>query len=305
MPCYCPLKGYRSKNLSEKGRRPIVFSLSEAYTDLPVKIPCGQCIGCRLEKSRQWAIRCLHEASLYPDNCFLTLTYDENNLPPKGEVVLRHFQLFMKRLRKQYGNNIRYYHCGEYGAKLGRPHYHAIIFNHDFKDKVLLTIKNSHSLYTSKALEQLWPFGYSSIGDVTFQSAAYVARYILKKITGPQAKEHYQTIDKTTGQITYRKPEYTTMSRRPGIGKGWLEKYKTDVYPFDLIVVNGIKMKPPKFYDLQHEIDNPKEYKEIRIKRKQQGARQAPNNTPERLAIREEIRERKLEKLPRNLDKGD
>lgn len=208
----------------------------------------------------------------------------------------------MKRLRKQYGPNIRYYHCGEYGAKTQRPHYHAILFNHDFKDKVLFTTNNSNNLYTSEELKKLWPYGYSSIGDVTFQSAAYVARYILKKITGPNAKEHYQTINKTTGQITYRKPEYTTMSRRPGIGKPWLEKYKTDVYPFDLIVINGVKMKPPKYYDKQYEIDNPTEYKKLRSKRKQKGARIAHNNTTDRLAVREEIQERRLEKLPRNLE---
>lgn len=296
------MKGYRSKNLSPNGKRPVVFSLSEAYTDLPIKVPCGQCIGCRLEKSRQWAIRCLHEASLYSHNCFITLTYDEIHLPPNESVDLRHFQLFMKRLRKKYSGSIRYYHCGEYGTKNNRPHYHAIIFNHDFKDKQLHTVINKNNLYISKELQTLWPFGYSSIGDVTFKSAAYVARYILKKVTGPQAKEHYLHINKTTGQITQRKPEYTTMSRRPGIGADWLKKYKTDVYPEDLIVINGIKMKPPKYYDKQFEIDSPKDYQKMRAKRKQTGARQAPNNTPERLEVREIIQEKRLEKLPRNLE---
>jgi len=302
MPCYAPLKGYRAKASSKTGKRPIVFSLSEAHVDQPVKVPCGQCIGCRIDKSRQWAVRCLHEASLHKENSFITLTYHEAALPPDKSVRLRDFQLFMKRLRKKYGPNIRYYHCGEYGEKNNRPHYHAILFNHGFNDKILHRVINKNNIYTSEQLETLWPHGYSSIGNVTFQSAAYVARYIIKKVTGSDAKEHYQYIDETTGEIHQRKPEYTTMSRRPGIGQGWLETWATDIYPVDTVIIDGKKNKVPKYYDKQFEQDNPQEYAEMRRKRKILARRQVGNNTPERLAVREEVQERKVERLPRNLE---
>jgi len=122
-----------------EGKRAIVFNPKYGYPDMPVELPCRQCIGCRLEYSRQWAIRCLHEASLYDENCYITLTYDDQKLPEsydiKNGLDLSHFQLFMKRLRKKYGAKIRFFHCGEYGEDRGRPHFHACIFNHDFQDK--------------------------------------------------------------------------------------------------------------------------------------------------------------------------
>ena len=246
MPCYSPIKGYRSKVLSPNGKRTIVFKPNLGFVDPPVLVPCGQCCGCRLERSRQWAIRCTHEASLHENNCFITLTFNDDNLPSDKSLDVRHFQLFMKRLRKQFGSNIRYYHCGEYGEKFRRPHYHACIFNFDFPDKKIFKISNGHNLYTSVILSEIWPYGFSLIGDVTFQSAAYVARYIMKKVTGDLAKDHYEYIDPDTGEIINLKPEYTTMSRRPGLGKGWFEKYKSDVYPDDFVILNGKKMKPPK-----------------------------------------------------------
>ena len=131
MPCYTPLKGWRSQERTESGKRAITFRLREGYADMPVDVPCGQCIGCRLERSRQWAVRCMHEASLYENNCFITLTYNEDHIPSDGSLKKDHFQKFMKRLRKKFGAGIRFFHCGEYGAELSRPHYHAILFNFD------------------------------------------------------------------------------------------------------------------------------------------------------------------------------
>ncbi len=188
MACFGPLKGWPSKKLTPSGKRQVVFNISQAYTDRPVNIPCGQCIGCRLDKSKQWAIRCVHEASLYDNNSFITLTYNTEHLPEDRSLEVRVFQLFMKRLRKRFGTKIRFYACGEYGDQNGRPHYHACLFNHDFQDKKLWKRGKDPSLdlYRSADLEKLWPYGYSSIGEVTFQSAAYVARYIMKKITGPK-----------------------------------------------------------------------------------------------------------------------
>ena len=136
MPCYRPIKGYRSRRLNaETGKRPVVFNPRDGFYDQPVDLPCGQCIGCRLERSRQWAIRCVHEASLHERNCFITLTYRDECLPTNGSLDLDAFQKFMKRLRRRFGEGVRFFHCGEYGENFGRPHYHAILFNLDFSDK--------------------------------------------------------------------------------------------------------------------------------------------------------------------------
>jgi len=298
MACYNPLKGYRSR--TSQG---IVFSPKLGYIDLPVTIPCGQCIGCRLEKSRQWAIRCSHESSLYSKNSFITLTYNDSSLPSDGSLNLKHFQNFIKRLRKlhQY-KTIRYYHCGEYGPKLGRPHYHACLFNHDFEDKTLWQIKNDVKLYVSKELQTLWPYGYSTTGDVTFQSAAYVARYIMKKITGPAAEAHYEHTDAETGEITSLAPEYTTMSLKPGIGSGWLEKFKSDVYPDDFVLMNGKKMRPPRYYNGLYELTDARNFVLLQRDRKKQARKHKENNTPARLRVREICQEQRLKHLPRKYE---
>ena len=151
MPCYHPLTGYRSIEVTANGKRKLVFDPNKGYVDLPVTIPCGQCIGCRLERSRQWAMRCYHEASLYDLNCFVTLTFNDTHIASDGSLDHRDYQLFMKRLRKKFPKNkIRNYHCGEYGEQCrtcgqqrkycqckkyipspGRAHHHACLFNFD------------------------------------------------------------------------------------------------------------------------------------------------------------------------------
>jgi hypothetical protein len=300
MPCYSPLEGWKSRTLNKTGKRSIVFNVKYGYADLPIKVPCGQCIGCRLERSRQWAIRCHHEASQHEENCFITLTYNDKNLPENGSLDKRAFQLFMKRLRKKYEpKKIRFFHCGEYGELHQRPHYHACLFGLDFKDKKLWQITKEIPLYTSKELQELWPYGFSTIGQVTFKSAAYVARYIMKKVTGDKAEQHYQVTDPQTGEITQRTPEYTTMSRRPGIGKNWLEKYEADVYPGDFVVIAGKKMRPPKFYDRQYEIADPKTWTRIKSRRKINAKKNPEENTTERLTVRRKVKEAQAELLKR------
>jgi hypothetical protein len=299
MPCYRPLKAYRLAGETKLSFAPKPYD----FIVERLSLPCGRCIGCRLERSRQWAVRCVHEASLYDNNCFITLTYSPEYLPADGSLDVRHFQRFMKRLRKKYGKNIRFYHCGEYGEKYRRPHYHACLFNFDFSDKKFWKItKSGDRLYTSKSLEQLWPFGFCTIGDVTFDSAAYVARYIMKKVNGHEAENHYTEIDMETGEVIHLKPEYTTMSRRPGVGKLWLDKYKSDVYPHDYLIMNGKKMKPPKYYDYVHEMELPIEMQQIKEKRKKL-AENNVDNTPERLRIREQVKLAQIKKLVRNVDK--
>lgn len=262
MSCYAPLTGWYSKHINPSGKRSIVFNRNEALDSYhSLSIPCGQCIGCRLEKSRQWAIRCSLESQLYENSYFLTLTYDDQHLPKSGSLVPEDLQKFLKKLRRYIGyhgsdEKIRFFACGEYGDNFKRPHYHAIIYNLDIPDlKRFSTSFNGDTYYTSEIINQIWKNGYVIIGHVTFESCAYVARYVTKKITGDQADEHYQ------GRV----PEFVRMSRRPGIGAAWLDKYQTDVYPHDYIVIrDGIKVKPPKYFDKLFESIAPDEMSMIK-----------------------------------------
>lgn len=295
MPCYYPITAYRSAaGRNTNGKWPLVFNVRDGYIDMTVQVPCGRCIGCRLEYSRQWAIRCVHEAQLHKHNAFITLTYNDEHLPKDGSLDKTHFQKFLKRLRKELdkqGIKIRYYHCGEYGEQLERPHYHAIIFGYNFPDRKLFTIRRGVRLYRSEMLERLWPFGYSTVGDVTFESAAYVARYVLKKMTGDMAEEHYNG----------KQPEYTTMSRRPGIGHDWLMMYKDDVYNYDCVVIrNNIKCRPPKYYDDIYDNLDPKKFEKIKIKRRKYV--KDGEYTYERLRAKEEIQKQKLKLLVRPIE---
>lgn len=235
---------------------------------MPVSIPCGRCGGCRLEKCRQWAIRCVQEASLYDENCFITLTYDDAHEPAGGSLAKRDFQLFMKRLRRRFSDRrIRFFHSGEYGERSGRPHYHSILFGFDFPDKVLWTTRQGHRVYRSAELEKLWKLGLSEIGSVTFDSAAYVARYIQKKLDGPVGESAYFGVDEETGELMEIEKEYSTMSRRPGIGKPWLDLFGDGVYTHDSVVVRGMEMRPPRYYDGLYELVDPSQMKALKRRR--------------------------------------
>ena len=324
MPCYKPLTAWRSSERTASGKSGITFNKNHAVSPGdPLELPCGQCVGCRLKKSRDWAVRCVHEAQLHEDNCFITLTFNPESLskrrPKIGpttkpeERISGHqmsldkaeFPKFMKRLRKHFGyEKIRYFHCGEYGDRYHRPHYHAILFGIDFDDKEFIGLRGGNALYRSRTLEKLWPFGYSSIGSVTFESAAYVARYVMKKATGLEALDNYYAPDDDTGElIQVLEAEYTTMSRRPGIGAGWFERFGSDVFPSDFITVNGKKFPAPAYYDKLLERIDPAAYEVIKDDRKTQ-AKLRPI-TPERLADMERHKTRIVNKyLPRNLDHG-
>lgn len=259
-------------------------------------------MGCRLERSRQWAIRCQHEASLHKNNAFITLTYDDEALPPHGGLRYRDYQLFMKRLRKaRPKEHIRFYMCGEYGEQYMRPHYHACIFNITFPDGMYWKKSPSGEgkIYVSDELTKLWGHGHASYGDVTFKSAAYVARYIMKKITGDLAEQHYGVIDKETGEIHQREPEFNHMSLKPGIGAGWLEKYQSDIYPKGEVVVNGKEVKPPKYYDKKYKKINQLAYEEIQWTREKNTNK--GDNTRQRLKDKETVAKAKIRHLSRTL----
>lgn len=292
MTCFNPLQAWQSKDgVHPSGKPRLVFSECNGLPNTEMLVPCGQCIGCRLERSRQWAIRCVHEAKMHDNNCFITLTYDNEHLPENKSLIKRDLQLFLKRLRKKYGEGIRFYACGEYGEEGERPHYHACVFNHDFEDKELWTVRQGIPLYRSKELEKIWPFGFATIGDVTFESAAYVARYIMKKITGEEAENHY-------GQ---RIPEFTNMSRRPGIGRPFVEEYSRDIYAIDAIILrNGLKMHPPKYYDSIYDQINPSKLKEIKEVRKCKHNKF--DDQEYRIKCKARIKQRQIKKLKRGFE---
>jgi hypothetical protein len=305
MACYHPLKGYRSKDRNPSGRRSIVFNKAEAFTDLEIEIPCGQCIGCRLERSRQWAVRCVHELQMHDKSCYLTLTYSPENLPRFGSLKKKDFQDFMKRLRKHFsGSKIRFFHCGEYGENGARPHYHACVFGIDFDDKEKHK-KNPQGdqLYTSRLLEKIWGKGHCTIGNVTFASAAYVARYITKKIIGPRAELHYNHIDFETGEVlAEHEPEYVTMSRRPGIGIPWYEKFKTDCYPSDFVVVNLKRMRIPRAYEAMLQKEDSHKLAQLKAERRVAAGEHSDDLTHERLLVREEVQYLKIDQLKRKYE---
>lgn len=304
MPCYKPLDAYRGA-LLPSGKRAICFVRKDQVAVGDFKLPCGQCIGCRLERSRQWAMRCIDEASLFDDNSFITLTYNDANLPKDKSLHPEDFQLFMKRLRqdvwrRSHRRNVRFFHCGEYGSVDFRPHYHGLLFNLGFKDRYYWKMSDSKEMvFRSPTLERLWPYGFSAVGDVTFRSAAYVARYILEKVTGQEAEledesglKYYDRVDKDSGEIVSLHPEYVTMSRRPGIGKAWYDKFKLDMYPSDFRIINGLKMKPARYYDSQYDLENPGSFREV--KRDRLNSVNLSDNTWERLRVKEECKKSRL-----------
>ena len=275
MVCHHPLKGWRSRSVNpDTGLRQVVFNIGDGLADRPQNVPCGQCAGCRLRRTREWSLRMIHEASLHQSNLFLTLTYNNAALPADRSLSLLHFQQFMYRLRKKKGPNIRFYHCGEYGPETLRPHYHAIMFNLSFSDQILYSANGGKNpIYSSAELDKIWSHGECKIGDVNVTTARYVAGYIQKKVTGERADLHYQrhSLDNQTGEILNTwtvAPEYATMSRRPGIGIGWFTKFKNDCYPSDFITHEGAKHPVPRAYDRELQKEFVKEIVHLRYKRK-------------------------------------
>lgn len=303
MPCYSPLEAYRSRWPNASGKFPLVFDSKSpaANHNARLDIPCGKCIGCRLEKSRQWAVRCVHEASLHEENSFLTLTYsDEELFKVGGSLCPRHHTLFMKRLRKRIEpRRVSFFHCGEYGDETDRAHYHTILFGHDFPDKKFHKMSPSGDrLYKSEVLDDIWGHGHCLIGSVTFESAAYVARYVTKKLDGDKAEEKYQAVDAQTGEIVQIHPEYGRMSRNPAIGLNWYRQFKEETYPADDVVIRGRQMKPPKFYDKQLCEEELEEVKRARIRH---ARKHLEDETPERRQVREKVKLAQVSQLKRKL----
>lgn len=295
MTCFSPIQAGKDKHGE--------MTWNHHIQQTTFEIPCGQCIGCRLETARQWAGRCDNEASMHKLNIFLTLTYNDNNLPKGNTLVKRDLQLFIKRLRKHHGTNnpIRYYACGEYGEHTGRPHYHAIIFGYSPTDQKFHTInERGEKLFTSEELDQIWGLGKTIHGAVTFESAGYCARYTTKKAYGKDAQWHYIRIDEEQNPY-WLLPEFSIMSLKPAIGRGWFLKYTNDITKHDQWIVNGKISKPPRYYDKLHKILDPERAEQQIEDRKQESKKHQANNTTDRLKVREEVKHAQLKNLRKKL----
>lgn len=251
---------------------------------------------------------------MFDENCFVTLTYDNEHIPSDGGLRRDDLTKFLKRLRKNGGRRFRYYGCGEYGDKSDRPHYHLLLFGYDFADKRhLFQSSPGNVVYESEFLADTWGKGLCSTGSLTFESAAYTARYVMKKWKGKQKSAKYLQWDPETGEVTKDLAvEFSAMSRgsgrndpdprfRGGIGKAWIEEFHEDVFPRDFVVHKGRKVEVPKFYSAWMEAHHPDVMADVTRARHVLRRAQEENSTPERLRVREEVTYARLSNLKRGL----
>lgn len=241
MPCFFPVPTYRCRRTDVLSHNP------HAFPD-PIlgKRKCWYCLGCRLDRSRGWGIRCMHEAGEYELNSFLTLTYDDANLEKvRHSLSLEEITGFLHRYRKvvwrKHKRRFRFYYCGEYGEERKRPHYHVLIFGHRPDDLVRLPRKGL-PLFKSDEVFSAWKRGFVSVGDVTYESAAYCAQYVSKKRYGKDADAFYKSL----GLV----PEFSHQSKQAGgLGYRWIMRHMSEVYSSDEVILRGKPMRPPPYYD--------------------------------------------------------
>lgn len=229
MSCLFPVTGWYGKR-NENGKRPVVFRRSDAhqerpYDEIQTQVPCGKCTGCAADKALMWSIRSYQEASLYPQNSFLTLTYDDNHCP--DNLVKSHVQRFVRSLRDT-GKTVRYFACGEYGDTTKRPHYHMCIFGTDFRCGSEVDINDQ--LYMVPEITEQWGKGHVSIAEFNMSTACYVAGYVAKKIGSEFADE------------------FQLQSRKPAIGIPWLRKHYREILNTNSVVIEGRESPVPPQY---------------------------------------------------------
>lgn len=293
MPCYHPLTGWYVTHGKYKGQ--MASRALPGVVCIETPLPCGKCIGCRLENARQWAIRCMHESELHDDNCMVTLTYDDEHLPDDHSLRPVDVQLWLKRLRKRFDDRkIKFFLAGEYGDEKKRPHYHVLLFGIDFQDSIDYNSEDSRPSVT--ALQETWNLGHVHVAPLTLETASYVARYCLKKQT-----EEIDYVDKSNGVILER--EFTRMSRRPGIASSWIQANLLDTYKDDTVIVGKKKSRPPRYYDKSFQKSNgEKSLQDLKRKRLEESFLRRADNSPDRLIVRERIAKAKLALLKRRYE---
>lgn len=307
MVCYSPIKAYPSKERNPAtGKRPMVFSGKDALIEGHLQtLPCGGCIGCRIDRAEAWAIRAHHEARMHQfefgtGSAFLTLTFDREHLPASNSVSLAKMQEFLKALRYRVKVPIRYLLCGEYGELRGRAHYHVLVFGYDFPDRrPWRKTRNGHQLFKSELLSLAWTEGEALVGNVSYQSARYVGSYVLKKRGGEDAEAHYTRQSPVDGEWYRVEPEFASMSLKPGLGESWFRKFSGDVFPSDQCMVDGHPKKPPRYYE---KLYGEEAMKPIKRERRRRHHGKSEDRTPERLSTREEFATLKARKFSREVE---
>ena len=280
MSCFRPLTAHRTDGGDVKiGPSPF---LGGAYS---FELPCGKCIGCRQDRARAWSIRIMHESQLHDQSLFVTLTYRSEDLPGDFSLNYRHFQLFMKRLRKRFGG-VRFFCAGEYGEEYLRPHFHAVLFGLWFPDQVRL----ANGSFRSEVCEELWKLGDVHIGALTPERAAYIAGYANAKALRESERVLF---DPATGEIWNRRREFITMSRRPGLGAEWFARFSGDLFPLDRAVTAGKCYKVPRYYFEKFKAEKPCVADEIAHRRFLKAREGLEDSSPERRAVREELAKRR------------
>lgn len=280
MPCTRPLAAYRALGGG------VEFDSRRARLPQSFLLPCGQCQACRLRLARDWTVRIMHESMMHERSCFVTLTYDDEHLPRDRGLHVRDWQLFAKRVRNDLGP-FRFYACGEYGPKTLRPHFHACIFGEDFEFRRSRVVKSGQfPVYEAPLLREEWGNGNVSAGELSSESAAYCARYVMVKARGLSQQfglnsQYFRSDGVRTWSV---RPEFSVMSRRPGVGASWLEKFSDDVYPDDQVILKGKRFRPPRFYDERLE---GAALEELKVRRVRAAARHGSDLTPERLRDKE------------------
>lgn len=256
-------------------------------------LPCKKCIECAIARNRDWATRICAEASLYENNRFVTLTYDNAHLPEGANIKIEDVQKFMKRLRKRYHDiDIRSFGCAEYGDRGGRPHYHIMLFNIAFEDEVPGPMRTSfdgakYRCQNSEILSDLWGNGYTEIGTVTFASAAYVAKYTRKKlIEGVKEREDGRERERTIA-----------VSNRPGIGHGYLELHFEQTFGLDQIPLTNKVTPVPEYFMRKIKEKSEWAYKVIKDRRRENRKELTPEKLQNKLNRRKTFLEERLKQL--------
>lgn len=209
----------------------------------------------------------IHEGDVHGPAWFVTLTYKDGEVPANGSLSPEDPTRFFKRLRKREAGQLSYFYCGEYGETTSRPHYHAVLFGAPLLDRSLHNVRHGAHVYVSETLESAWTHGLTEFTGLTYPGALYTARYVRKKVREQEGPEHYDRVDPDTGEVVRVAREYAQMSRRPAIGRRWIEKYWEDVYPRDMVVMDGHEMKPPRYYDKWMDKHHPEAMLEVRERR--------------------------------------
>ncbi len=311
MTCYEPKYAVYNKMQAKKtGKKQIIFLphpkterdkeiRKKLYPELNYKhiyIPCGKCIGCKSDNAKMWSIRAYKELTLHELNCFITLTYDDNSPLCREDPLCiwnlryKHFQLFMKRLRKKFkGLKFSFLMSGEYGSENGRAHFHCILFGLDFPDKKLQYISKGFNHYSSYILQKLWsttddnknfyPIGFVDLTEVDYDCCSYVSQYVLKKAVDYEDVSTISFSDdtkipvKTFLQVNEeeRVPPFIRMSTKPAIGLEWFKQNQKVVLNEQIYYKKNedtvLKAKVPRYYEKKFEEFHPEIYEEFTKKR--------------------------------------